>query len=140
MAFEPKILSFLCNWCAYAGADLAFELSGTPSALDMALAVTGFDGRIVVGSWYGTKRADLDLGGGFHRSRIRFIGSQVSTIAPELAGRWTKVRRFGLAWEMIRRINPSRFITHSFPLEKAADAYRLLDERPGETIQVVLLS
>jgi len=23
MGFEPKILSFLCNWCAYAGADLA---------------------------------------------------------------------------------------------------------------------
>jgi len=23
MVFEPKILSFLCNWCAYAGADLA---------------------------------------------------------------------------------------------------------------------
>jgi len=21
--YEPKILSFLCNWCAYAGADLA---------------------------------------------------------------------------------------------------------------------
>ena len=21
--FEPKMLSFLCNWCAYAGADLA---------------------------------------------------------------------------------------------------------------------
>jgi coenzyme F420-reducing hydrogenase delta subunit len=23
MTYEPKILSFLCNWCAYAGADLA---------------------------------------------------------------------------------------------------------------------
>ncbi len=23
MAFEPKILGFLCNWCSYAGADLA---------------------------------------------------------------------------------------------------------------------
>jgi F420-non-reducing hydrogenase iron-sulfur subunit len=22
-AYEPKILAFLCNWCAYAGADLA---------------------------------------------------------------------------------------------------------------------
>jgi F420-non-reducing hydrogenase iron-sulfur subunit len=22
-AFEPKIVGFLCNWCAYAGADLA---------------------------------------------------------------------------------------------------------------------
>ena len=21
--FEPKILAFLCNWCAYSGADLA---------------------------------------------------------------------------------------------------------------------
>jgi len=23
MSFEPKILAFLCNWCCYAGADLA---------------------------------------------------------------------------------------------------------------------
>ena len=23
MVFEPKILGFLCNWCSYAGADLA---------------------------------------------------------------------------------------------------------------------
>jgi F420-non-reducing hydrogenase iron-sulfur subunit len=23
MSFEPKIIGFLCNWCAYAGADLA---------------------------------------------------------------------------------------------------------------------
>jgi len=22
-SFKPKILAFLCNWCAYAGADLA---------------------------------------------------------------------------------------------------------------------
>jgi F420-non-reducing hydrogenase iron-sulfur subunit len=23
MTFEPKILGFLCNWCCYAGADMA---------------------------------------------------------------------------------------------------------------------
>ena len=23
MSFEPKIVAFLCNWCAYAGADMA---------------------------------------------------------------------------------------------------------------------
>ncbi|MCK5553191.1 MAG: hydrogenase iron-sulfur subunit, partial [Deltaproteobacteria bacterium] len=23
MTFEPKILGFLCNWCSYAGADMA---------------------------------------------------------------------------------------------------------------------
>lgn len=23
MSFEPKLVGFLCNWCSYAGADLA---------------------------------------------------------------------------------------------------------------------
>jgi F420-non-reducing hydrogenase iron-sulfur subunit len=23
MSFEPRIVAFLCNWCSYAGADLA---------------------------------------------------------------------------------------------------------------------
>lgn len=26
MQFEPKITAFLCNWCSYAGADLAGSL------------------------------------------------------------------------------------------------------------------
>ena len=52
------------------GVDLAFEVSGSPAALDQAIAVTGFDGRVVIGSWYGKKRVNLDLGGDFHRSRI----------------------------------------------------------------------
>ncbi len=26
MSFEPKIVGFLCNWCSYAGADLAGTL------------------------------------------------------------------------------------------------------------------
>jgi len=37
--------------------DLTYELSGNPAALNQAIAVTGFDGRVVIGSWYGQKRA-----------------------------------------------------------------------------------
>jgi 2-desacetyl-2-hydroxyethyl bacteriochlorophyllide A dehydrogenase len=118
-------------------ADLSFELSGSPVALDQALAVTGFAGRVVIGSWYGQKRAQLDLGGRFHRSRIRLISSQVSSLAPELTGRWSKERRFETAWQMIRQIRPSRFITHRFPLEQAGQAYALLDKHPEQAIQVV---
>ena len=47
------------------GADLVFELSGRPEVLDTAIAVTGFGGRIVIGSWYGIKRAPIDLGAVF---------------------------------------------------------------------------
>ena len=120
------------------GADLAYELSGTPEALDQVIALTGFDGRVIVGSWYGSKRASLDLGGRFHRSRIRLISSQVSTIASELRGRWSKARRFEVAWEMLREIQPERFITQRIPLNEAPGAYQLLDQSPGETIQMIL--
>ncbi len=121
-----------------AGADLVYELSGVPETLDSAILAAGFAGRVVVGSWYGKKRASLDLGGYFHRSRLRLISSQVSTLAPELSGRWTKQRRYQVAWEMIRRLHPSRLTTQLFPFDRAAEAYQLLDKRPEQTIQVLL--
>ena len=117
--------------------DLTFELSGSPSALNDAIAMTGFSGRIIIGSWYGEKKAPIDLGSAFHRSRIRLISSQVSTIAPALSGRWDKARRFKVAWEALERIQPQKWITHRFPLENAEKAYQLLDENPQETIQIL---
>ena len=120
------------------GADLVYELSGNPAALDQAIDYCGFNGRVVIGSWYGSKRASLVLGKRFHRSRIRLISSQVSSLAPELSGRWGKARRFQVVWEMLQKVKPSRFITHRFPITQAEKAYQLLDQDPGETIQVVL--
>jgi len=120
-----------------AGADLTFELSGNPLALNNAIALTRFSGRIVIGSWYGEKQADINLGGTFHRSRIKLISSQVSSISPELTGRWDKQRRFDVAWKALERIKPEKWITQRFPLEDAAKAYHLLDESPQETIQVI---
>ncbi len=118
--------------------DLVLELSGSPAALDDAIALCGFGGRIVLGSWYGQKRAPVDLGGHFHRSRIQIISSQVSTIAPSLTGRWTKERRFDVAWEMICKARPETLITQRIPFARAADAYRLLDEHPETAIQPIL--
>jgi threonine dehydrogenase-like Zn-dependent dehydrogenase len=117
--------------------DLTFELSGSPSALNSAIVMTTFSGRIVIGSWYGEKKAPIDLGGAFHRSRIKLISSQVSTIAPELSGRWDKARRFDVAWKALERIKPEKWITHRFPIEEAGKAYGLLDNNPQETIQVI---
>ena len=130
--FRQEAMAFLKH-----GADLTFELSGNPEALNHAIALTAFSGRIVVGSWYGQKSADLDFGGAFHRSRIKLISSQVSTIAPELSARWDKARRFDVAWKALERIQPGKWITHRFTIDEAAEAYRLLDESPQETIQVI---
>lgn len=120
------------------GADLVYELSGNPAALNTAIALTGFGGRIVIGSWYGQKQAPIDLGGAFHRSRIRLLASQVSTIDPWWSGRWDKARRFALAWAQLARLPLAALITHRFPITEAAAAYELIDRQPHEAIQVML--
>jgi 2-desacetyl-2-hydroxyethyl bacteriochlorophyllide A dehydrogenase len=131
-AFRKQALSTLKQ-----GADLTFELTGNPSALNEAIALTRFSGRIVIGSWYGEKSADVHLGGSFHRSRIKLISSQVSTISPELSARWDKSRRFDVAWRALERIKPEKWITHRFAIDDAQQAYRMLDENPQDTIQVI---
>lgn len=117
--------------------DLTYEVSGAPAALNTALALTGYAGRIVIGSWYGAKQAPLDLGGAFHRSRIRLLASQVSTLDPHWLGRWDKVRRIDVAWTMLRRVDVAPLITHRMPVTQAPEAYRLLSEAPDRTLQVI---
>ena len=139
--FDPQDPSLLTRWGRGLGhggeADLVYELSGNPVGLNTALALTRYSGRIVVGSWYGAKRADLDLGAFFHRGRVTLISSQVSSIAPQLTGRWHTSRRIDLAWEMLRLVRPAACITQRFALADAASAYTLIDCSPGETIQVI---
>lgn len=120
------------------GADLVYEISGNPTALQQALDLAGFGARVVIGSWYGSKPVALDLGGSFHRSRVQLIASQVSTLAPELSGRWSKSRRLDAAWEALRHVGPKRWISHRLAFKQAPQAYALLAERPEEAIQVIL--
>jgi len=118
--------------------DLAYELSGSPDVLDTAISLTRFHGRVVIGSWYGRRRAPVDLGGVFHRSRIALLSSQVSTIDPALSGRWSDARRRALTWSLLSQLRPCRIVTHRFPLAAAGDAYELLDRHPDEAVQVLL--
>lgn len=43
MSFEPKIIAFLCNWCSYAGADLAgtSRMKCAPNVLGIRLMCSG---------------------------------------------------------------------------------------------------
>lgn len=135
---DRHILSRLQGDSDYAGADLTYELSGNPAALDLAIDITGYNGRILIGSWYGRKQATLNLGGRFHRSHMRLISSQVSHLAPQWLGRWGKGRRLQVAWQMLAALHPEQLITHRFPITKANAAYHLLNEHPEQAIQVLL--
>jgi 2-desacetyl-2-hydroxyethyl bacteriochlorophyllide A dehydrogenase len=119
------------------GCDLVIELSGDPAALNEAIALTRFSGRVVVGSWYGEKTAAIELGARYHRSRIRLLASQVSSISPELSGRWDKARRFEVVWNALRRCRPSKWITHRIPFDQAPQAYQLLEASPEQALQMI---
>ena len=118
--------------------DLVYELSGNPAGLNSAIGKTRKTGRIILGSWYGSKPANVNLGGRFHRSKINIYASQVSTIAPELSGRWTKERRLQLALSYLNKIQPSQFVSHTFDVSEVPRAYALLDSGQDDVLQVVI--
>ena len=120
------------------GADVVIEVSGAPAALQPALDSVATQGTVVVASWYGTKPVSLQLGGAFHRGRVRVISSQVGMIDPALGPRWDYARRRELVVSLLAELPLAGLITHRVPFSQAADAYRLVDTQSEQVLQVVL--
>jgi len=137
-AIAPGEAALLRTLTSGRGADIAIDASGSPAALQEAIDCVALEGTVVVCSWYGDKPVPLDLGGRFHRGRVRIVSSQVGRIDPSLAPRWDRQRRLELATELLGELVLADLITHRIPFTHAADAYALLDSGDPETIQVVL--
>ena len=108
--------------------DVTIEVSGNSRALQSAIDSTADGGRIIVGSWYGNAEVSLKLGMDFHRSHKILQTSQVSELPASLMGLWDKRRRFGLAWELVRELRPSRLLSKTTSLANAMEAYEALDQ------------
>jgi len=137
-AIVPGDASLLRSLTGGRGADVAIDASGNPSALQEAIDCVAPEGTVVVCSWYGEKPVPLDLGGRFHRGRVRIVSSQVGRIDPSLAPRWDRERRLELATAMLGELILAELITHRIPFTRAAEAYALVDHWDAETVQVVL--
>lgn len=138
-AFEPDdVPERVLDATAGRGADVAVEASGSGVALQAAIEAVASEGTIVVASWYGTKPVALSLGEHFHRGRVRLRSSQVGGMNPDLGPRWDHARRMETVLGLLPRLRLKELISHRFPFDRAPDAYRLVDERPGETVQVIL--
>ena len=119
------------------GVDLVIEASGSPAALQSCIDTAAFGGTVVVASWYGTREVGLRLGGAFHRRRLRLVSSQVSTLDPTLAPRWSRERRTELVQRLLTELPLEDLISHRFPFADAPSAYELLETKPEECLQVV---
>jgi 2-desacetyl-2-hydroxyethyl bacteriochlorophyllide A dehydrogenase len=120
------------------GADVTFEASSAPVALQQAIEVTGQEGTIVAISYYGTRPVTLTLAPEFHFRRHRIVSSQVSSLGSGLQPRWTFGRRMDVVLGLLATLPAKDMITHRFPIEQASEAFEFVDTRANETLGVVL--
>jgi 2-desacetyl-2-hydroxyethyl bacteriochlorophyllide A dehydrogenase len=122
------------------GADVSIDLSGSYEALHEAVRATATNARVVAAGFYQGGGAPLRLGEEFHHNRVELIASQVGSVAPRLAHRWDRTRLEQTVMRLAAegRLDVERLVSHVIPAERAAEAFRLLDETPEDALQVVL--
>jgi 2-desacetyl-2-hydroxyethyl bacteriochlorophyllide A dehydrogenase len=121
-------------------ADTAIELSGVYAALHEAIRSVGVSGRVVASGFYQGEGNSLRLGEEFHHNRVELVSSQIGGVPPELAGRWSVDRLQTTFLSLVGKgaVDVEPLISHRVPIEDAADAYTLLDTRPGDALQILL--
>ena len=119
------------------GADVVVEATGNPEALGQSLGLLAAEGVAIVASWYGTKPVSLPLGAEFHRRRLELRSSQVSTIGGR-AVRWDRGRRLETTQALLAELPLSTLASHTFPVERAAEAYTAIDRGDDGVVHVAL--
>lgn len=122
------------------GADAAIELSGAYPALHEAIRSVQPGGRVVAAGFYQGPATGLDLGEEFHHNRVSVVASQIGGLPTGVTHRWDVLRlhRAFLGLLAAGRVDVTSLVSHVVPVGEAATAYRLLDEKPSEALQVVL--
>lgn len=122
------------------GADVSLEVTGSYKALHDAIRATAYSSRVVAAGFFQGEGNGLFLGEEFHHNRIEVVCSQTSGVSPRLDHRWDRPRleRTVMRLASAGRLELPALISHVIAAHDAAEAFRLLDERPHDTVQVVL--
>jgi len=116
-------------------ADLVVHASGDPAGLEQALALAGFEARVLEMSWFGQRRATLPLGGPFHARRLELRASQVGTLPAARRSRWDHRRRLALALSLLEDATVlDRLLTDESPFAALPAVMWRLANEPGDTI------
>jgi 2-desacetyl-2-hydroxyethyl bacteriochlorophyllide A dehydrogenase len=128
------------DWTDGRGADVCIEFSGAYPALNEAIRAAAYNSRVVVSGFFQGEGRGLFLGEEFHHNRIQLVCSQISGVSPRLDHRWSqdRLRTTVMRLQAEGSLQFEPLVSHRFPLADAADAFRLLAERPADAVQVVL--
>ncbi|MFI7697728.1 zinc-binding alcohol dehydrogenase [Nonomuraea sp. NPDC049480] len=121
------------------GADTVIELSGSHLGLHEAIRTVRKGGRVVAAGFYQGDGIGLRLGEEFHHNQVQLVSSQIGGVASWLAHRWDVERLQRTFMELVHRseVDVAELITHVVPVERAAEAFDLLDKHQSEVLQLV---
>jgi NADPH:quinone reductase-like Zn-dependent oxidoreductase len=120
------------------GADVTIETSGTSDDLQAAIEATGMEGTVVAVAFSGSQEVPIRLSPQFHLRRQRMVSTRVSSVGAGLEPRWSFARRMEVVLDLLRRERVRVQATHTFPFDRAPEAYRLLDAQANEMMGVTL--
>ncbi|MEV4353837.1 zinc-binding alcohol dehydrogenase [Nonomuraea sp. NPDC049625] len=121
------------------GADTVIELSGTHQGLHEAIRTVRKGGRVVAAGFYQGDGVGLRLGEEFHHNQVQLVSSQIGGVASWLAHRWDveRLQRTFMALVHEGQIEVGDLISHVVPVERAEEAFDLIDKHQSEVLQLV---
>jgi len=120
------------------GADAVFEASGNAAALNEAVRIAAPDTTVTAVGWYhGTSQ--LMLAEEFHQNRITIRASQTLGIDPSIRHTYDDDRKRKVARRLLTELQLENLISHRIPFEEAPKAYEMIDTRPQDVLQVLLV-
>jgi NADPH:quinone reductase-like Zn-dependent oxidoreductase len=120
------------------GADVAIEATGAPASLQAAIEATGQEGTVVAVTFSGSQDVPLRLSPEFHYRRQRMVSTQVGSVGSGLQPRWDFDRRMQVVLELLSSERVRVRAMHTLPFARAPEAFRLVDDHPGEALAVLL--
>lgn len=103
--------------------DVVIHTSATQAGLVLALSLAGAQATIAEASWHGSADVALPLGAAFHSRRLRIVSTQVGSIPPDRAPRWTYRRRLTKALDLLCDARLDALISGQTAFADLPDAY-----------------
>jgi threonine dehydrogenase-like Zn-dependent dehydrogenase len=123
------------------GVDVAIEISGAYPALQAAIRSVHAGGLLVTASYFKGNGHQLNLGAEWHHNRLTLISSMPVWGMPHRNYPMWDLRRIErTALHMLEsgRLVVDPLVGRRFPYTQAVEAYRFIDERPGDAVKVLL--
>jgi threonine dehydrogenase-like Zn-dependent dehydrogenase len=124
-------VGFRVPGAATGSADVVVHATGSGTGLATALALAGYEARVVELSWHGAGDVGVPLGAEFHSRRLTLVSSQVGGIPAAQQSRWNVARRMALVLRLLAEPTLDALVTGESSFDELPDIMARLAATPG---------